>query len=171
MIWTCGDWQGNSFFLFWLPWVFIASWAFLVLLCRLSCPKACGILFQSQPGDWTCIPCIGGWILNHWTVRKSQKLSTLSHFTWAFMKNSAFRIVSLLRWWFWAPRETKQELPNLLKARPETSLISSPLPYSWSKQSQTSPVQGDTDPSIFQWEECQGTCSNLKSATISKIGK
>ena len=27
-----------------------------------SCPVACGVV-----GDRTCVPCIGRWILNHWT--------------------------------------------------------------------------------------------------------
>ena len=126
----------ETLFLFWLPWVFIASWAFLILLCRLSCPKACGILLQSQPGIEPASPALeGGFLTTGPWGSPRNSLSTLSHFTWAFMKNSAFGIVSLLIWWFWAPRERKQELPNLLKARPETSLISSPPPCSWSKQS------------------------------------
>ena len=25
---------------------------------------------SSRAGDWTCVPCIGSWILNHWTTRE-----------------------------------------------------------------------------------------------------
>ena len=146
-------------------------WVPVVAACELSYSVACGILVP-QPWIKLASPALEGEFLTTGPPGKSPKLSvsTLSHFTWAFMKHSAFRIVSLLIWWFWAPRERKEELPNLLKATPESSLSSLP-PYCWSTQSQTSLVQGDTDPSIFQWEECQGICSNLKSATISKIGK
>ena len=34
----------------------------------LSCPTACGIFLDQGP---TCVPCIGRWILNHWTTKKS----------------------------------------------------------------------------------------------------
>ena len=36
---------------------------------QLSCPKACGILISDR--DWTHIPCLERWILNHWATRKS----------------------------------------------------------------------------------------------------
>ena len=49
-------------FYFWLHGVLVAA-------CRLSCPAACGILVP-RPGIRTCVPCIGRWILNHWTTRE-----------------------------------------------------------------------------------------------------
>ena len=38
----------------------------VILACGLSCPAACGILL-----GWTHVPCIGRWILNHWTAREA----------------------------------------------------------------------------------------------------
>ena len=43
------------------------SWASVVLVLGFSCPKACGILLDR---DQTHVPCIGRWILNHWTTRE-----------------------------------------------------------------------------------------------------
>ena len=34
----------------------------------LSCPMACGVFWTR---DRACVPCIGRWILNHWTTKKS----------------------------------------------------------------------------------------------------
>ena len=68
-------------------------------------------IFQARVLEWGAI----AFSLDH-QGSPQNSVSTLSHFTWAFMKHSAFRIVSLLIWWFWAPRERK-EVPNLLKAR------------------------------------------------------
>ena len=42
----------------------------LVAAHRLNCLKAYGILV-TQPGIETLVPCIGWWILNHWTTGKS----------------------------------------------------------------------------------------------------
>ena len=41
----------------------------LVVLGGFSYPVEYGIL-GSPPRDWTCVPCIGRWILNHWTTMK-----------------------------------------------------------------------------------------------------
>ena len=37
----------------------------VVVACGFICPAACGI-FQTR--SWTCFPCIGRWILNHWPI-------------------------------------------------------------------------------------------------------
>ena len=68
-----------SFFFFnycydWLHWVFtvvdelslVGAWGSLVLVHRHSVGG-----LSSLTRDWTCITCIGRWILNHWTTRKS----------------------------------------------------------------------------------------------------
>ena len=48
----------------------------LIVAHRLSCPAACGI-FQNR--DWTCVPCISMWILNHWTTREAQLCGLKQH--------------------------------------------------------------------------------------------
>ena len=42
------------------------AWASVVAARGLSCSVACG---SSLTRDWTCVPCIGRQILNHWTTR------------------------------------------------------------------------------------------------------
>ena len=37
---------------------------------RLSCPATCGISVPHPTRNQTCVPCIGRWILNHWTTRE-----------------------------------------------------------------------------------------------------
>ena len=41
----------------------------VVVAHRLSCPEACGIFLDQELNP---IPCIGRWILNHWTTREVQ---------------------------------------------------------------------------------------------------
>ena len=63
---------------FWgVCWVFLAAWDFiscsalasLVVACELSCPLACRIL-RAWWRIESVSPCIGRWILNHWTTRE-----------------------------------------------------------------------------------------------------
>ena len=65
-----------SFFkkkLFWLHWVFIAACTGSVIVAPgLSCPATCGILDPAR------VPCLGRWILSHWTTREVPVLSFLS---------------------------------------------------------------------------------------------
>ena len=42
----------------------------VVVACGLSCPVARGILVPRQGIERTHVPCIGRWILNHWTTRE-----------------------------------------------------------------------------------------------------
>ena len=44
-------------------------WALWLEVRMLSCPEACGILV-SWPGIKPTSPCIGRWVLNHWTTRE-----------------------------------------------------------------------------------------------------
>ena len=61
----------------WLRWVFVVACRLfvvvlrlsLVVVHRLSCPEAGGIVVPDQ--DRNHVPCIGRWILNHWTTQKS----------------------------------------------------------------------------------------------------
>ena len=39
----------------------------VVVMCGLSCPEAYGIFLDQ---GWNLCPCIGRWILNHWTTRE-----------------------------------------------------------------------------------------------------
>ena len=54
--------------------------ASLVVTCKLQSTGSAVVVVDlvasrhvgsSQARDHTCAPCIGGWILNHWTTRKS----------------------------------------------------------------------------------------------------
>ena len=56
---------------------------FLVEVRGLSCPVACGILVP-RPGNRTRIPCIGRWILYHWTTREFPAQFYFSYFFWIF---------------------------------------------------------------------------------------
>ena len=63
----CGVWASHCYGFScgtWAP----GSWASVVVAHGLRCPTACGI-FPDQ-GFKTHVPCIGRWILNHWTTRK-----------------------------------------------------------------------------------------------------
>ena len=74
---------------FWLCWVFVAVWGLLLLqsmalelsslivVCWLGCSEAFEIL-TPPTRDWTHVPCIGRWILNHWTIREVPSCSLLS---------------------------------------------------------------------------------------------
>ena len=77
------------FFFFWLCWIFVAVWGLLLL--QSTGPRArqsaCGVLAGLLRGIWdlnsptrgrTHVPCIGRWILNHWTVREVPSCSLLS---------------------------------------------------------------------------------------------
>ena len=77
------------FFFFWLCWVFVTIWGLLLL--QSTGPRAqqsaCGVLAGLLRGIWdlnsptrdrTHLPCIGRWILNHWTVREVPSCSLLS---------------------------------------------------------------------------------------------
>ena len=60
--------------------------ASVVVVHGLSC-------MWNHPGDWTCAPCIGRWILNHWTTRGAQSFV----FYWSWIQDyssSAFLWVS-----------------------------------------------------------------------------
>ena len=48
----------------------------VVVVHRLSCPMAC-----SPTRDWTCAPCIGRWILHHWTTREVPQIHFQKHFS------------------------------------------------------------------------------------------
>ena len=77
----------DSFIYFWLHWVFGAQSLALKILTvvaslvaehRLSSCKHIGLVapqhVKSSPTkDQTYVPCIGNWILNHWTTREAQK--------------------------------------------------------------------------------------------------
>ena len=52
----------------WLCWVFVVEVGSFVAECGLSCPMTCGICYPTR--DWSCIPCVGRRILNHWTTRE-----------------------------------------------------------------------------------------------------
>ena len=52
----------NLIYLFWLPQV-------LTVVHGLSCPLVYGI-FSYRTRDRTHIPCVGTWLLNHWTTRE-----------------------------------------------------------------------------------------------------
>ena len=60
----------------------------LVVLGGFSYPVECGIL-GSPPRDWTCFPCIGRWILNHWTTMEVPLLVLLVS-TWESPEFSDF---------------------------------------------------------------------------------
>ena len=47
---------------------------------------------SSQTRDWTCVPCIGRWILNHWITRE---VPTIPFFSWVI-----FRCMTILQLWF-----------------------------------------------------------------------
>ena len=51
--------------------VYVAS---VVVVHGLSCLAVCEVSFlvSFQARDQTCVPCIGRWILNHWTIREVQ---------------------------------------------------------------------------------------------------
>ena len=53
----------------------VGVWASVVAARGLTCPAACRI-FPHQ--GWTRVPCIGGWILNHWTTRDVHLLHILA---------------------------------------------------------------------------------------------
>ena len=44
-------------------------WASAVVVHGFSCPMACGIYLDPNTKHQTPVPCIGRWILNHWTTR------------------------------------------------------------------------------------------------------
>ncbi|XP_042098575.1 endophilin-A3 isoform X7 [Ovis aries] len=52
----------------------LGTWTSAGVLCRLSYLAACEI-FRTRDG--TCVPCIGRWILNHWTNREVPLISFL----------------------------------------------------------------------------------------------
>ena len=69
-----------------------------------SCPMAHGILYSSTR-DQTCIRCVGRWILNHWTTRKSPDLNLqkaiISYFQeddWSFCYDDCQRHLQELIW-------------------------------------------------------------------------
>ena len=73
--------SGPDTFFFWLCWFFVAAYQIfiaegnsfsLVAACGLSCPRVCGILGTR---DQISVPCIGRWILNHWTTREVPLIS------------------------------------------------------------------------------------------------
>ena len=51
--------------------VYVAS---VVVVHGLSCLAVCEVSFlvSFQARDQTCVPCVGRWILNHWTIREVQ---------------------------------------------------------------------------------------------------
>ena len=61
---------------FWLHWVFVRA-------CGLSCPMTCRI-FRTPTRDWTCVPCIGRQILNHWPTREDPVLPIFMCFTFSY---------------------------------------------------------------------------------------
>ena len=61
----------------------LAYVASVVVVHGLSCLAVCEVSFlvSFQARDQTCVPCVGRWILNHWTIRKSKlKLIFFSFF-------------------------------------------------------------------------------------------
>ena len=74
-----------NFFFFWLCWIFVAAhgplqlWHMDSSRHRLSsfdtwAQLSCGLWdLSSQTRDQTGVPCIGQWILNHWTTREGPR--------------------------------------------------------------------------------------------------
>ena len=73
----------NVFIYFWLHWVLVVAHRILVVLSVFSLVEVHGLselwllglvvlshVESSPTSDWTHIPCIGKWILNHWTTRE-----------------------------------------------------------------------------------------------------
>ena len=52
----------KKYLFIWLHWVLVVVW-------RLTCPMACGIL-TPWPGDWTHMSCTVRRMFNHWTTRE-----------------------------------------------------------------------------------------------------
>ena len=69
---SCGAWAPEH-----VGSVVCGTWALqlrhvssVVVAHRLCCPAACGILVSLPARDLTRVPCIGRWILYHWTTRE-----------------------------------------------------------------------------------------------------
>ena len=88
-----------------LPWVYFSCGAWTSYCSGLSCCRAgalecrlssCGAVAPRHVGsssltkDWTCVPCIGRWILNHWTTRKVPVYDFWYIGFYIFMKFSIF---------------------------------------------------------------------------------
>ena len=70
---------------------------------------------SSLARDWTCIPCIGRWSLNHWTARKVPGASWI---------NIQFTLFSLLIWWLISKNWVRMSWHRLFSLDTHVSLLS-----------------------------------------------
>ena len=81
----------------WLHWVLlVAHGIFHCGMWAYSCPHGTWDL-SSLTRNWPCVPCIGRWILNHWTTREVPRESS-EHHSFKIINLCWLKLISL--WWF-----------------------------------------------------------------------